>query len=102
MGILYCLFLLHPLLSAACSDPTNKGEPCPTVACELSHTGPATFARPTTMRDSSGAEAINMPITSFAGSSGSCALHAPDGCCYATSSWGITTCMRNCLGNFYR
>lgn len=53
------------------------------------------------MGDSTGADAINMPITSFAGSSGSCALNAPDACCYATSSWGITTCARNCLGNYY-
>jgi hypothetical protein len=92
------VLLLLPCLR---SDPTNKGEPCPTVACELSHTGPATFVRATTMGDTAGSEAINMPITSFAGSSGSCALNAPDSCCYATSSWGITTCMRNCLGNFY-
>jgi hypothetical protein len=51
-----------------CSDPTNKGEPCPTVACELSHMGPATFVRATTMGDTDGSEAINMPLTSFAGS----------------------------------
>jgi hypothetical protein len=97
----YSPLLLLLLLRPCCSDPTNRGERCPTVACELSHTGPATFVRATTMGESTGAEAINMPITSFAGSSGSCALNAPDSCCYATSSWGITTCARNCLGNFY-
>jgi len=78
--------------------------PCPNppgVACPLSHVGPSTLNPPTTLGDTPGAAAINTPITSFPGNSGSCLLNSPDQCCYAVSSYGTRACSPDCQANRY-
>jgi hypothetical protein len=75
------------------------GYPCADCGkeCLLSRIGPAEWRTTNTL--GFGPNAIRMPLTSFPGNSGSCAIHAPDGCCIAVSSFELNTINGTCGTN---
>jgi hypothetical protein len=70
----------------------------PPIECLLSRVGPATGpVNGNALTFGAGPAAMQMPLTSMRGNSGSCAIYSPDGCCIAISSYAVGgSCGTNC------
>jgi hypothetical protein len=94
------LCYLQPATPVNVENWSYVGNDCATCGreCRLSRIGPAVGpVAGNTL--GAGPNAVRMPLTSFGGNSGSCAIYAPDGCCIAVSSFATNptgACGTNC------